>query len=67
MNKLLFCRKHFRRPVAYVPMLMPTMTVERLGCVVKHRKDLIYIPKCPICWDQGERNAAFAEYQKRWF
>ena len=60
----LFCRKHYRRAVPYVPMLVPTRSIERMGCIVNYRKDLEYQMKCPVCWDNGDREATFRAFEE---
>jgi len=60
-----FCRKHYRRAVPYVPMLVPTMSIEQMGCIIHYREDLIYELKCPVCWDNGDREKTFTEFKKR--
>lgn len=60
-----FCGAHYRRRVPYVPMLVPTMSIEQMGCIIHYREDLIYELKCPVCWDNGDREKTFAEFKKR--
>lgn len=59
-----FCGAHYRRRVPYVPVLVPTMSIEQMGCIVKYRKDLEYQMKCPVCWDNGGREAAFRAFEE---
>lgn len=65
MQTQIFCRKHYRRSVPYVPMLVPTMSIEQIGCIIHYREDLVYKMKCPVCWNNGEREKVFAEFKKR--
>ena len=65
MEIKLFCRKHYRRAVPYVPMLVPTMAIKVIGCVSCYQIDLIYEPKCPVCWDGGEREKIFKEFKEK--
>ena len=50
-----FCGAHYRRRVPYVPMLVPTMSIEQMGCIIHYREDLIYELKCPVCWDNAHK------------
>ena len=59
-----FCGAHYRRRVPYVPVLVPTMSIEQMGCIVKYRKDLEYQMKCPVCWDNGDREATFHAFEE---
>ena len=56
MKKLkVFCRKHFRRSVEYIPVIVP-ITIKYKLCGKEYlRKDYEYQLKCPVCWEQ-EKN-----------
>ena len=45
-------------------MLVPTMSIEQMGCIIHYREDLIYELKCPVCWDNGDREKTLAEFKK---
>jgi len=49
-----------------VPILVPVLTNQVLGCVVKQTRDLVYEIKCPVCWDNGERKKAFQRFKEGW-
>ena len=65
MDIKLFCRKHYRRAVPYIPMLVPTMAIEIIECAIHYRVDLVYQPKCPVCWDNDQREKVFKDFEEK--
>jgi len=61
-----YCNRHRLRAVEMVPILVPVLTNQVLGCVVKQTRDLVYEIKCPVCWDNGERKKAFQRFKEGW-
>ncbi len=56
MKKLkVFCRKHFRRSVEYIPVIVPVTVEYEINGKKVIRKDYEYQLKCPVCWEQ-EKN-----------
>jgi len=56
MKKLkVFCRKHFRRTVEHIPVIVPITFKYKLCGKEYLRKDYEYQLKCPVCWEQ-EKN-----------
>ena len=45
-----FCGAHYRRRVPYVPMLVPTMSIEQMGCII-HIFNWSYSPTSNLCED----------------
>tara|TARA_B100002019_G_scaffold256818_1_gene240460 strand:+ start:140 stop:286 length:147 start_codon:yes stop_codon:yes gene_type:complete len=41
------------------------MSIEQIGCIIHYREDLVYEMKCPVCWNNGEKEKVFAEFKKR--
>lgn len=55
MEKRVFCRKHYRRVVEYVPVIVPIyLDIEINGQKIR-RTDYEYQLRCPICWEK-EKN-----------
>ena len=47
-----FCRKHYRRVVEYVPVIVPIyLDVEINGQKIR-RTDYEYQLRCPVCWEK---------------
>ena len=56
MKKLkIFCRKHFRRSVEHIPVIVPITIKYELNGKEYSRNDHEYQMMCPVCWDQ-EKN-----------
>ena len=56
MKKLkVFCRKHFRRSVEHIPVIVPITIKYELNGKDYLRKDHEYQMRCPVCWEQ-EKN-----------
>ena len=56
MKKLkVFCRKHFRRSVEHIPVIVPITIKYELNGKEYLKKDHEYQMRCPVCWEQ-ERN-----------
>ena len=52
MEKRVFCRKHYRRVVEYVPVIVPIyLDIEINGKKMK-RTDYEYQLRCPVCWEK---------------
>jgi len=53
MKKLkVFCRKHFRRSIEHIPVIMPVTIKYKLDGKNYVRRDCEYQLKCPVCWEQ---------------
>ena len=51
MKKLkVFCRKHFRRRIRYIPVIVPVTVEFNINGKKQLRKDYEYQLKCPVCW-----------------
>ncbi len=50
MHKRIFCKKHYRRVVEYIPVLVPVFYETNVD-FIEVRKDLEYKLMCPICWE----------------
>ena len=50
INKI-FCRKHYRRTVEYVPVMVPVTINYQIGNLSISKKDVEYKLMCPVCWD----------------
>ena len=50
INKI-FCRKHYRRSVEYVPIMIPVTLDYKIGKTLIKRKDVEYKLMCPVCWE----------------
>ena len=56
MKKLkVFCRKHFRRSVEHIPVIMPITIKYEINGKEYLKKDHEYQLRCPVCWEQ-EKN-----------
>ena len=56
MKKLkVFCRKHFRRSVEHIPVIVPVTIKYKLDGKESLRSDYEYQMRCPVCWEQ-EKN-----------
>ena len=56
MKKLkVFCRKHFRRSVEHIPVIVPIKIKYKLDGKEYLRKDYEYQLKCPVCWEQEKK------------
>ena len=52
MEKRVFCRKHYRRVVEYVPVIVPIyLDIEINGQKIR-RTDYEYQLRCPVCWEK---------------
>ena len=55
VEKRVFCRKHYRRVVEYVPVIVPIyLDIEINGQKIR-RTDYEYQLRCPVCWEK-EKN-----------
>ena len=45
-----FCRKHFRRRIRYIPVIVPVTVEFNINGKKEQRKDYEYQLKCPLCW-----------------
>ena len=56
MKKLkVFCRKHFRRSVEHIPVIVPITIKYELNGKEYLRKDHEYQMRCPVCWEQEKK------------
>ncbi len=51
-----FCRKHFRRRIRYIPVIVPVTVEYEINGKKIIRKDYEYQLKCPVCWEQEKNN-----------
>ena len=51
----IFCRKHYRRIVEHIPVIVPITVKYELNGLKHSTKDYEYQLKCPVCWER-ERN-----------
>ena len=52
MEKRVFCRKHYRRVVEYVPVIVPIYLDIEINGQKMRRTDYEYQLKCPVCWEK---------------
>ena len=45
-----FCRKHFRRRIRYIPVIVPVTVEFNINGKKQLRKDYEDQLKCPVCW-----------------
>jgi hypothetical protein len=65
MKKLkVFCGKHFRRSVGYIPVIVPITIKYELNGKEFLRKDHEYQMRCPVCWDAGDREKTFKDFKQ---
>ena len=56
MKKLkVFCRKHFRRSVEYIPVIVPVTVDYEINGKKVVRKDYEYQLRCPVCWQNEKK------------
>ena len=56
MKKLkVFCRKHFRRSVEYIPVIVPVTVDYEINGKKVIRKDYEYQLRCPVCWQNEKK------------
>ena len=52
MEKRVFCRKHYRRAVEYVPVIVPIYLDIEINGQKMRRTDYVYQLRCPVCWEK---------------
>ena len=52
MEKRVFCRKHYRRVVEYVPVIVPIYLDIEINGQKMRRTDYEYQLRCPVCWEK---------------
>ena len=52
MEKRVFCRKHYRRAVEYVPVIVPIYLDIEINGQKMRRTDYEYLLRCPVCWEK---------------
>ena len=56
MKKLkVFCRKHFRRSVEHIPVIVPITIKYQLDGKEYVKRDCEYQLRCPVCWEQEKK------------
>ena len=55
VEKRVFCRKHYRRVVEYVPVIIPIYLDIEINGQKMRRTDYEYQLRCPVCWEK-EKN-----------
>ena len=55
VEKRVFCRKHYRRVVEYVPVIVPIYLDIEINGQKMRRTDYEYQLRCPVCWEK-EKN-----------
>ena len=55
VEKKVFCRKHYRRVVEYVPVIVPIYLDIEINGQKMRRTDYEYQLRCPVCWEK-EKN-----------
>ena len=56
MKKLrVFCRKHFRRSVEHIPVIVPVSINYKLNGREYLKQDYEYQLRCPICWENEKK------------
>ena len=52
VEKRVFCRKHYRRVVEYVPVIVPIYLDIEINGQKMRRTDYEYQLRCPVCWEK---------------